>query len=398
MKSINNFNISGKKVIIRADLNVPFSNGQITDDTRILHLKKTIKQLIKKNNKIFLISHFGRPTKKFQKELSLKFLVPVLKKKLMVQKVHFLKSFDNKKIKNTLSKLQKNQICLFENIRFNKEEENNNLNFAKKIANNFDIYVNEAFSASHRKHASVSAITRFLPSYAGIELSNEIHNLNNLFSRKIKPSVFIIGGSKISTKLALLNNLVKISDTLIIVGAMANTFLFYKGFDIGNSLVEKKFIKEVKKIFYKAKKYKTKILIPTDAVCAFNLDDKKNIDLTNVNQIESNKMILDIGNKTINLIKKSIKNAKLIVWNGPPGAFEYKAFSTGTKKLIQIIKGFKNSKKIIIAGGGDTVAAIKMSKATKSFTYISTAGGAFLEWLEGKKLPGIKALEENKRF
>ena len=396
MKTVNNFIVKNKKVLLRVDLNVPLINGFITDKSRIISIKSTIFKLQKTKNKIFLISHFGRPRGKYIKKYSLKFICNILKDEFNVEKIYFISSIDKKEIQSCQRKMNKGDICLIENIRFYPGEEKNDLNFAKQLSECFDVYINEAFSASHRKHASIVRITNYLPSLAGDHFMKEIKNLDMFLSKLKKPTTAIIGGSKVSTKLSLLENLVKYSDNIIIAGAMANTFLLAQDYNIGKSLVEKNMCIDAKEILKKAKKNNCTIILPVDVVCSKSLNDLSNIKHNLVKEILPNQMILDIGNKSIKIIKKILLKSNMILWNGPLGAFEHKPFDYATNAIVDIIK--KNAKKLkitSIAGGGDTLSAIKNAKAEKSFTYISNAGGAFLEWLEGKESPGVKALKKN---
>ena len=397
MKNFNNYPIKNKKVLLRSDLNVPVKNGIIIDKTRIHAIKQTINYFRKNNNKIFLLSHFGRPKGKFNNNFSLKFLCSTLADCFSVNKIHFAPSLDIQIINEIKRTMHKGEICLLENIRFYIEEENNDLGFAKNLASCFDVYVNDAFSVSHRNHVSITGITKFLPSVAGLALSNEVDNLNKLLINPNKPIAAIIGGSKVSTKLSLLNNLVGLFDTIIIGGAMANTFLLAKGFNIGKSLIEKDLVKEANNILRNSNDLNCKIILPIDVICADNLSNPKNINLVKVNKIRKDQMVLDIGKNTIQIIQTHLKDFKMILWNGPLGAFETKPFDKGTNQIIQILKNLSLNQNIIIAaGGGETVVAIKETKTENCFSYISNAGGAFLEWLEGKESPGIKALKENR--
>tara|TARA_Y100001970_G_scaffold97326_1_gene122541 strand:+ start:2056 stop:3255 length:1200 start_codon:yes stop_codon:yes gene_type:complete len=399
MKSIHNFSLKQKNVLLRVDLNVPVKEGIITDKSRIDSIKLTVQKLLEGNNKLFLISHFRRPKGKYNKKFSLEFLCATLAKELGSKKIYFINNYEPQKIQKIKNKMQFGEIALFENIRFYTEEENNDLNFAKHLSTFFDVYVNDAFSASHRNHASITGITHFLPSLAGISLLNEITNLNKILNDPKKPITAIIGGSKISTKIQLLNNLVEYFDNIIIGGAMANTFIFAKGFDIGKSLCEKKMINNANEILNKAKNYSCNIILPIDVVCADNIEDFNNVRHCMIENILPNQMALDIGNQSIKIMNKILLESNMILWNGPLGAFEYKPFDQGTIAIANTLKTNSNLLNIItIAGGGDTVSAIKLAKAEKSFTFISNAGGAFLEWLEGKESPGVKALKENKNF
>ena len=293
--------------------------------------------------------------------------------------------------------MQGGELCLFENIRFFPGEEKNDQNFSKDIAKNFDAYVNDAFSVSHRNHASVVGVTNFLPSFAGYSLINEIENIDSFVKSPKKPNLAIIGGSKISTKIELLYNLIKICDKIVIGGAMANTFLYANNIDIKNSLCEKNISKVALSIIAESKKNNCEIILPVDVVCADNVNDNINITNCNINNIPPNQMILDLGDKTISIISKHILQSRMILWNGPLGAFEYKPFEKSSVVIANVIKKNVNKLKIsTIAGGGDTISAIKKAKAESGFSYISKAGGAFLEWLEGKESPGVLSLKKNK--
>ena len=399
MKTIHNFSLKQKNVLLRVDLNIPVTEGIITDKSRIDSIKLTVKKILEGNNKLFLISHFGRPGGKYNKKFSLEFLCKSLAKELGVKKIYFINDLDSKKIQKIKNNMQFGDIALFENIRFYKEEENNDLNFAKHLSTFFDVYINDAFSASHRNHASITGITNYLPSLAGISLLNEITNLDKIVNFSKKPITAIIGGSKISTKIELINNLVKYFDNIIIAGAMANTFIFAKGFEIGKSLAEKPLINIANEILNESKNYNCNIILPVDVVCADNIKDSNSIRHCKIENILPNQMALDIGNQSIKIINKTLLQSNMILWNGPLGAFEYKPFDHGTVAIANTLKTNSNLLNITtIAGGGDTLSAIKLARAEKSFTFISNAGGAFLEWLEGKESPGVKALKENKNF
>ena len=396
MKNIIDLKVIKKNILLRVDFNVPVVCGKITDKTRINSVKKTIKKLIKQNNKIFLLSHFGRPKGKLDKVYSLKFILNTLEKEFKLTKIYFLENISDKFIKKTIDVMNYGEVCLIENIRFNKEEEANGLKFSKNLCKNFDIFVNDAFSASHRNHASIVGIPKFLPSYAGYGLLEEIKNINFFLKNLKKPNLAIIGGSKISTKINLLNNLIELFDCIVIGGAMANTFLYAKGVNIGRSLCEKDLSSKALSIINKAKKFNCKIILPIDVICADSLNDTLNITECDIENILSDQMVLDLGDKTTKLIMEYISISKITLWNGPLGAFEYKNFSKCSLRIANKIK--QNSKipnTFSIAGGGDTISVIKNAKAENGFSYISGAGGAFLEWLEGRKSPGIISLEMN---
>lgn len=396
MKTINNYVVKGKNVLIRVDLNVPVLNGIITEKSRIDTIKPTIEKLLNQKNKIFLLSHFGRPEGQFSKKYSLEFICSTLQEEFETNRIHFLESFNDSDIKNKIHKMDFGEICLFENIRFHPGEESNDSNFIQEICKSFDVYVNDAFSASHRNHASIVGAPQYLPSLAGESLLEEIKNIDSFVNEPKKPNVAIIGGSKISTKIDLLHNLTEFFDTIVIGGAMANTFLNAQNIDIGNSLCEKDLSTTALSIMEKADNLNCKIVLPLDVVCADNINDQSSIRRCDIKNILPNQMVLDVGNKTSKIIAEIILRARMVLWNGPLGAFEYKPFEQSSVEVANVIK---NNAKILnittLAGGGDTISAIKMAKAEEGFSYISKAGGAFLEWLEGKESPGVKALKEN---
>jgi len=392
MKNISNQNIifKDKKVLLRVDLNVPMKNGSITESSRIEKIIPTIKMLIKKEAKIIILSHIGRPKGKVVPGMSLE---PISKKlsSLLNKDVFFNKKIINDNTLQEVNKIQNGSIMMLENIRFNQGEESNDIQFSKKLSNLGDIYVNDAFSCSHRAHASIEGITKYIPSYFGLQISQEIEALKKITSEIKKPVTLIIGGSKISTKINIINNLVKKFNNIIIVGGMANTMLKHTGSKVGKSICEgdcKSLIKEILNI---SKKFNCKITCPIDVVVSKNIEGQgENKDIKEINDDE---MILDIGPKTISLINKIINDSNTVLWNGPAGYFENPNFQTGTKEILEIISQKTINDKIFsVAGGGETVAAINKFKKMDSFTFVSTAGGAFLEYLEGKTLPGIKAL------
>ena len=396
MKQLKNLDCTNKKIIVRVDLNVPVFEDKITDYSRIHAILPTLEKLTKNKNKVFLIAHFGRPKGEVNKKYSIEFLCPELKKLSNLNKVHFLDSCDQKIIEKKISEMGFGEICLLENIRFNAEEEKNDLNFSKQLSSCFDIYINDAFSASHRNHASITGITKYLPSYAGLSFSKEIENLDKFLENSNKPNLAIIGGSKVSTKIKVLENLVEIFDSLVIGGAMANTFLLSNNYNVGTSLVENDFIELSKKIQKKAESKNCKILLPIDAVCSKKIEDTVNVETYSTNNIPNNQMILDVGEQTTKLISDEILKSKSLLWNGPLGAFEYSPFDKSTISVANIIQNYSSKSQLdALAGGGDTLAAIKKAKANDAFKYLSTAGGAFLEWLEGNKSPGFIALREN---
>ena len=388
-----NLNIEGKRVLLRVDFNVPINDGTITEDSRIEKVLPTIKFLINKKAKIIIIAHLGRPKGKIVPELTLK---PIAKKlsNYLNQDVTFLnESIGSLAIQNS-KKIPNGKIMLLENIRFHKEEELNSVSFAKELSKIGDIYINEAFPCSHRTHASVCEITKHIDSFAGKQLLEEISAIKMLTDNAKKPTTCIVGGSKISTKSGILINLVRKMQNIVIVGAMANTFLKYKGYNIGQSIFEKNQENLIENIIQESKKNNCNLVLPEDVITSRNHNSKGV--LKNLDQINDNDLILDIGEKTLQNIFKVIDKSKTVLWNGPAGYFEIDEFSIGSKKIANKISDNTKTKSLIsIAGGGDTVAAINKFKCSNGFTYLSTAGGAFLELLEGKMLPGIKALEIN---
>ena len=393
MKSIKDHtNLDGKLVLLRLDLNVPLKNGIITDQTRIDKIIPIINFLIKKKSKIIIISHVGRPKGEVNKSLSLKPICENLEKKIN-QKIRMFNENIFKLKKEDLFKDSSYQIIFLENIRFYKEEEKNDNSFAKHLAGLGDLYVNDAFSCSHRAHSSISKITEFLPSFAGFQLETEINALKKVTTEIEKPITCIIGGSKISTKIGIIKNLIPKFDNLIIVGGMANNIISYKGNHIGKSIKEENCEIIIKEIFETSKNYSCKLIIPEDVLVGKNMNDASQI--KELDNIEDDELILDIGPKTIKKIKDIIEISRTILWNGPAGYFENPNFANGSNEIARtIIKKNKNNSIFSVVGGGDTVAVINKIGTMKDFNFVSTAGGAFLEYLEGKELPGIKALNK----
>ena len=395
MKNLNNFKIENKKILFRADLNVPVVDGIITDTSRIEAIKSSIKKLTSNKNKIFLMAHFGRPKGEIVDKYSLNFILPSLKETLNLDKIFFLDNFDHDSVKKAVNEMQEGDLCLIENIRFLKNEESIDLNFAKKMSSLFDVYVNDAFSASHRNHTSITGFCKFLPAVAGNHMIIEIDSINSFLDNAKKPNMAIVGGSKISTKIQLLNNLIEQFSIVAIGGAMANTFLLANNYNIGKSLVERELIQEANNVQLKAKNLNCEVLLPVDVLCGKNIHDTNPVH-RKINEVLPEEMILDIGDDSTYLINNKIINSKMVLWNGPVGAFEFKPYDNATNAIANTIK--LNAKKLNIntlAGGGDTVSAIKNTHAEDGFDYISNAGGAFLEWLEGNESPGVKSLKEN---
>jgi len=383
-------NLKEKRILLRLDLNVPLKNGRITDQTRINKILPIINFLIEKKSKILVVSHVGRPKGKENKELSLKPICENLEKKIN-QKIRLIKENIFKLKKEDLFKNPTEQVVFLENIRFYEEEEKNDSNFSKQLAKLADIFVNDAFSCSHRAHASVSKITKFLPSYAGLQLETEINALKKVTSEIKKPITCIIGGSKISTKIGVIKNLIPKFDNIVIVGGMANNILKYMGSPIGKSIKENNCESIIDDIFKAVKTHSCSIIYPEDVVVGKNTEDKPQI--KELNEITNDDLILDIGPKTIDRIKNLIENSETVLWNGPAGYFENPSFANGSYEIAKkIVKMNKTNMIYSIAGGGDTITVLNQIKATDNFNFVSTAGGAFLEYLEGKELPGITAL------
>jgi len=391
MKSIKEEeNLNNKKILLRLDLNVPLLDGKITDTTRIDKILPTLNFLISQNAKIIIISHVGRPKGKVVNELSLRPICKDLELKLS-QNIKLI-SKDVKEINSQdLFNNNNEKIVMLENIRFYPEEEKNNLQFAKHLATLADIYVNDAFSCSHRAHASIHEITKFLPSFSGLQLDLEVNALKKITSEIKKPITCIIGGSKVSTKINIIKNLIPKFDNIIIVGGMANNIIKYLGNNIGKSIQEENSDLIIKEIFSLSETKNCKIIYPKDIVVGKDLNGKPQI--KELNEILSDEMILDIGPKTINMINNIIDESNTILWNGPAGYFENPSFANGSVEIAKkIIENNKSNKIYSVAGGGDTVSLLNNLNALNDFNFISTAGGAFLEYLEGKELPGIRAL------
>ncbi len=389
MKSIENLeNIENKSVILRLDLNVPIKKGEITDTNRIDKIIPTLNFLLKKKAKIIIISHIGRPNGKVVKELSLAPVALCIKAKIK-KEIYLLKENIFNLDKKDIFRNSRDGIVILENIRFYREEQDNDNKFSKKLASLGEIYVNDAFSCSHREHASVSNITKFVPSYSGIQIESEINALKKITSEIKKPITCIIGGSKISSKINVIKNLISKFDNIFIVGAMANNILKYKGINIGGSIFEPELNKIIREIFIFAKNNNCKIYFPIDAKVGKNLNDKALV--RDFESIEDDDMILDVGPKTLNEIKKIIDLSSTILWNGPLGYFENYDFCSGSIEVAKYIAS-KGDKIYSVVGGGDTVSVINLLNIQNKFNFVSTAGGAFLEYLEGKVLPGIKAL------
>ena len=394
LRTIDNIEVKGKVVLLRCDLNVPVTEqGEIADSSRIERILPTISQLANRGAKIALLSHYGRPNGKYNEEFSLGNLSDGIAEILNAEEITVVQDCIGKVAKKVLKDLPSGGIALLENVRFHPGEEKNDPKFSKLLSDVADLYVNDAFSVSHRKHSSIEGITKLLPSYAGRAFQFEIDMLQKVLSNSNPPVMAIIGGSKVSTKLKLMENLVEKMHTIAIGGGMANTFLLANNINIGASFCEKSMQNDAKKIIAKAKKFGCNILLPLDAVVANKLEVNAENEIVDIERVKNNKMILDIGPKTIDLFCNAIVNSKTVLWNGPLGVFEVPPYDEGTSNCALTVAMLSRSGAITsVAGGGDTISALNNADAAGGFTYVSVAGGAFLEWIEGKTLPGVNVL------
>jgi len=385
--------VTNKNVILRVDINVPMKNGRIEDDTRIKAVIPTIKYLVENKAKVILMSHFGRPEGQVVAKMSLGQLVDRISE-LLGQKIKFVDDCIGEKVQEAVTKSNYGEVIMLENLRFYHEETKGNAEFAASLASLGNLYVNDAFSCCHRAHASITGIPQKLKSAAGFLLEDELDNLQNLVAHPKKPLIAIIGGSKVSTKIDLINSLMKKANAIVIAGGMANTFLYALGYKVGKSLCEKELKETALAILANAKVNNCKIILPTDVLVCKELKEgavARNIKLS---EVENDDIIADIGQNSALNLTDELENYQTVVWNGPLGAFEIKPFDKATNLIAQKIADLTKAKKIIsVSGGGDVVSALNSANLADQFTYISTAGGAFLEWLEGKSLPGITALE-----
>ena len=388
----DNIDVVNKRVILRSDLNVPILNAKIQDTTRIKSCLPFLEKLLKKGAKVLLISHLGRPKSLNDKNYSLKPVFNYLKKNIK-NNIYFHTEKIDKETNEKISFINQGEIILFENLRFNDGEIQNDEGFAQNLSLIGDIYINDAFSCSHRKQASIHKITKYIKEvYGGPSLIKELNSIDLILNNKQEPVTCIIGGSKVSSKIGIILTLIKKINNLIIVGAMANNFIKYKGLKFGKSLIEENSEKIIKKIYDQLRSSDCNLLLPTD----FKVSNDKNGEPINRDQtkIKNNDIILDIGTETLKKINMIINNSKTVMWNGPAGYFENKSFAKGTISIAQMIANNTLNKSLTsIVGGGDTISAIKNSGLKVNFTHLSTAGGAFLEYIEGKNLPGIEVLK-----
>jgi len=392
-QTLDHVEVKGKRVLVRVDLNVPVENGVVTDATRIDRLAPSIAELADKGAKVILLSHFGRPKGRDAKN-SLKPVVAELAH-IIKRPVKFADDCIGETAEQAVAELRPGNILCLENTRFYPGEENNDPEFAKALAKLGDIYVNDAFSVSHRAHASTEGLAHLLPAYAGRTLQTELDALVKALEHPDRPLTAIVGGAKVSTKLDLLGNLLRKVDVLIIGGAMANTFLLAQGKKVGKSLFEKDLVEIAKKILDEARANKRQIILPVDAVVAEKYEAHAPSRVVDVDHVGDNDMILDIGPHSIEYAISELARSKTLVWNGPFGTFEIEPFDNGTDEVAEAVAELTRAGKLVsVAGGGDTVAALNAAGVADRLTYVSTAGGAFLEWLEGKALPGVEILRQ----
>jgi phosphoglycerate kinase len=392
-RTLDGLDVTGKKVIVRLDLNVPMKNGKVTDSTRIDRSAATLKELVGKGARVIVMAHFGRPQGKVSPEFSLKPLVEPLAHALG-RPVAFAADCVGAPAKDAADKLKDGEVLLLENLRFHAEEEKNDPAFAKQLASLAEIYVNDAFSCAHRAHASTEGIAHLLPAVAGRLMQAELDHLGAALGNPKRPVMAIVGGAKVSTKLDLLGNLVEKVDLLVIGGGMANTFLFAEGKEVGKSLAEREMADTAKEIVTKAKAKNCRIVLPVDAVVAGEFKAGVPTQTVDIDAVPKDQMVLDIGPKSAAAIGVLLKTCRTLVWNGPVGAFETPPFDRGTTAVAKEAATLTQAKSLLsVAGGGDTVAALAHAGVVDQFSYVSTAGGAFLEWMEGKDLPGVAALK-----
>lgn len=398
-KNMPNFNrlkdcvVTNKNVIIRVDINVPMSNGVIEDDTRIKAVIPTLKYLAQHKAKVIVISHFGRPKGKVNPEMSIEQLVGRVQELLGNVKVNFVDDCIGDKVKNAVEETGYGEVIMLENLRFYKEETENDPEFSRELASLANLYVNDAFSCSHRCHASITGIPGILKSCAGFLMERELDGLSNHLENAKKPMMAVVGGAKVSTKLDLLKSLSKKAQTIVVVGGMANTFLYALGKNIGKSLCEKDLKETALKVIETAKENGCKITLPFDVVVTKEFAENAPCRTVSSDEVADDEMILDIGSQSSEKLAEDLANHQTLVWNGPLGAFEMKPFNIGTETFAKTaVKLTQEGNLVSVSGGGDSVAALNSIGLAEEFTYISTAGGAFLEWLEGKDLPGVSAL------
>jgi phosphoglycerate kinase len=391
-RTLDDLDVKAKRVLVRADLNVPLADGKVTDATRILRQAPTIKELSEKGAKVIVLSHFDRPKGKVVPSMSLKVLQAPLSE-AVGRRIAFAEDCIGPKAQEAVAALKDGEVLLLENTRFHKGEEDNDSEMARQLAALGDIFVNDAFSAAHRAHASTDGVARLLPNAAGRSMQAELTHLEKALGNPQRPLLAVVGGAKVSNKIALLENLVARVETLVIGGAMANTFLAAQGIRIGKSLYEPDHLETARRVIHMAKEAGAVILLPTDVVVAKEFKAGAAHRIVPTADIAADEMVLDVGPDSIKAFENRLLTTRTLVWNGPFGAFEMQPFDTGTVAAARAVAAAtKKGQLLSVAGGGDTVAALAHAGVEDDFTYVSTAGGAFLEWLEGKTLPGVEAL------
>ena len=391
-RTLDDLDVKGKRVLVRADLNVPVQGAKVTDDTRIVRQAPTIKELSEKGAKVIILSHFDRPKGKVVPSMSLRVLVEPLENALDT-KIAFADDCIGPTAQAAVAALKDGDVLLLENTRFHKGEEANDPEMARALASLGDIFVNDAFSAAHRAHASTEGVARLLPNAAGRSMQAELTHLEKALGNPQRPLMAVVGGAKVSTKIELLQNLVKRVETLVIGGAMANTFLAAEGINVGKSLYEPDHLETAREVVRMANDAGAVILLPSDLVVAKEFKSNAPHRTVPAGNIAADEMALDVGPDSIKAFENRLLTTRTLVWNGPFGAFETEPFDRGTVAAAQMVASLTRSGQLLsVAGGGDTVAALAHAGVADEFTYVSTAGGAFLEWLEGKQLPGVEAL------
>ena len=396
IRSIDKVDVRGKRVLVRVDFNVPIEGGKVADPTRIARVLPTIAKLAREGAKVNVLSHLGRPKGTNSPETSLKPVAEKMKELMGGTQVRFVGDCIGEEARNGLAGLRPGEVAVLQNVRFYPGEEKNDANFARRLAEHGDLYVDDAFSSAHRAHASIEAITKYLPSYAGLLMMAEITALGEALETPERPVMAIVGGSKVSTKIEVLTNLVSRMDSLVIGGAMANTFLLAKGVAVGTSFVEPDFVDTAKDIMACAQAAGCEIVLPVDVVVAKALKTGVDWQVCPIGKVPVDSMILDFGPDSVADLKRRLASTRTVLWNGPLGAFETAPIGEATLALArEVARLTKEGKLVSVAGGGDTVRALNEAGAAEDFSYVSTAGGAFLEWLGGAQLPGVVALAQN---
>jgi len=396
IRTIEGVDVRGKRVLIRVDFNVPIVNGVVADATRLERVLPTIARLADSGAKVIVISHLGRPKEGPSADTSLRPVALKMRELMPYTKVHFIGDCVGEEARRGLVALKPGDVAVLENVRFYPGEEKNDRQFAKRLAEHADLYVNDAFSSAHRAHASIEAIADLLPSYAGVLMMAEIAALGRALENPERPVMGIVGGAKVSTKIEVLTHLVSRMDVLAVGGGMANTFLLAKGVKIGSSLSEPDFVPTAKDIMARAERAGCEIVLPSDVVIANELEEGVDWRVCPVGKVPDGALILDFGPESVASLKRRLATVRTVLWNGPLGAFETAPFGEGTFALAREVASLTKAGKLVsVAGGGDTVRALKEAGAASSFTYVSTAGGAFLEWLGGHELPAVVALAKS---